>query len=116
VRLPARRIAALIDHGERLMAHLSMVRLTLARLADDAQAPWSQIDAELAGAASALAAQLDSAAESAPLVAESDSSNLALLPERPAANDVMPWLSRRLGLMVVEAGRIRAAARDLDGG
>ena len=85
VRLPARRIAALIDHGERLMAHLSMVRLTLARLADDAQAPWSQIDAELAGAASALAAQLDSAAESAPLVAESDSSNLALLPERPAA-------------------------------
>jgi len=116
VRLPARRIAQLIDHGERLMAHLSMVRLTLARLADDAQAPWPRIDAALADAATALAAQLDSAAASAPPVEGGDDAGLALLPERPAAHDVMPWLTRRLGLMVVEAGRIRETARELGAG
>ena len=64
----------------------------------------------------ALAAQLDPTAASAPPVAGGDDASLALLPERPAAHDVMPWLSRRLGLMVVEAGRIRAAARDLGAG
>jgi uncharacterized membrane protein YccC len=113
VRLPARRIAALIDHGERLMAHLSMVRLTLARLADDAQAPWPRIDGALASAATALSEQLDPTAASAPSVAAAVDPSLALLPEQPAAHDVMPWLSRRLGLMVVEAARIRAAAHDL---
>jgi len=116
VRLPARRVAALIDHGERLMAHLSMVRLTLARLADDLRAPWPQIDAALADAARALAVQLDATRASAPPVADGDDPSLALLPERPAAHDVMPWLSRRLGLMVVEAGRIRAAAGGLGDG
>ena len=30
VRLPLKDVAALIDHGQHLMAHLSMVRLTLA--------------------------------------------------------------------------------------
>jgi hypothetical protein len=113
VRLPARRIAALIDHAERLMAHLSMVRLTLARLADDAQAPWPRIDGALAGAATALSEQLDPTAASAPSVAAAVDPSLALLPEQPAAHDVMPWLSRRLGLMVVEAARVRAAAHDL---
>ena len=113
VRLPAREIAALIDHGERLMAHLSMVRLTLARLADDPQAPWPRIDGALASAATALSEQLDPTAASAPSVAADVDASLALLPEQPAAHDVMPWLSRRLGLMVVEAGRIRAAAHDL---
>ena len=116
VRLPTRRIAALIDHGERVMAHLSMVRLTLARLADDAQAPWPRIGAVLDDAATALAAQLDTTAAHAPPVEGGDDAGLALLPERPAAHDVMPWLTRRLGLMVVEAGRIRETARDLGAG
>ena len=38
VRLPAAEIATLIDHGERLMAHLSMVRITVARLKNEASA------------------------------------------------------------------------------
>jgi uncharacterized membrane protein YccC len=110
VRLPARGIAILIDHGERLMAHLSMVRLTLARLADDPEAPWSRIEAALADAAAALAGQLDRATTTTSPPVDDEPESLALLPERPAAHDVMPWLSRRLRLMVVEAGRIREAA------
>jgi uncharacterized membrane protein YccC len=113
VRLPAREIATLIDHGERLMAHLSMVRLTLARLADDARAPWPQIDGALADAATALTAQLEPATADAPPLPDDDPESLALLPERPAAHDVMPWLARRLRLMVLEAGRIGDAARGL---
>ncbi len=97
------------------MAHLSMVRLTLARLADDSEAPWSQIEVALADAATRLAAQLDLAAATPPALADADPESLALLPERPAAHDVMPWLTRRLGLMVIEAGRIRAAARAFAG-
>jgi uncharacterized membrane protein YccC len=113
VRLPAREIATLIDHGERLMAHLSMVRLTLARLADDPQAPWPRIDGALAEAAAALTAQLEPATASAPPLPDDDPESLALLPERPAAHDVMPWLARRLRLMVIEAGRIGDTARGL---
>ncbi|HEY4957918.1 MAG TPA: FUSC family membrane protein [Caldimonas sp.] len=110
VRLPAREIATLLDYGERLMAHLSMVRLTLARLARDPNAPSAQIDAALAQAASAVAARLalDDSESAAGADGEGDD---PALPERPAAHDVMPWLSRRLTLMIGEAGRIRAAAR-----
>ena len=58
VRLPAREIATLLDHGERLMAHLSMVRLTLARLSADPTAPAAAIDAALADTAALLAERL----------------------------------------------------------
>ncbi len=113
VRLPARRIAALIDRGERLMAHLSMVRVTLARLADDPEAPRRQIDAALAEAAAMMATELNGSIASALPAAESELERLALLPERPAAHDVMPWLTRRLRLMIIEAARIREAALGL---
>jgi uncharacterized membrane protein YccC len=110
VRLPARQIATLIDHGERLMAHLSMVRVTLARLADDPEAPRPQIDAALADAATRLTAVLDRSVEAALPIADVEAERLAVLPERPAAHDVMPWLTRRLGLMLMEATRVRQAS------
>jgi uncharacterized membrane protein YccC len=110
VRLPARQIATLLDHGERLMAHLSMVRLTLARLAEDPNAPSAQIDVALAQAASAVAVRLALGGADSATSADNELDDPAL-PERPAAHDVMPWLSRRLTLMVAEASRIRAAAR-----
>lgn len=110
VRLPATEIATLIDHGERLMAHLSMVRLTLARLKNEAAAPLP-VNAALEEAARALDARLDLQAADTPAAEEAALGDPELLPEQPAARDVMPWLTRRLSLMVVEAGRIRRAAR-----
>ncbi len=111
VRLPAKQITTLLDHGERLMAHLSMVRLTLARLKNE-QAVSSQIDAALAETAASLKAHLDLKAHDGRAAAEeAGADELAQLPERPAAHDVMPWLSRRLSLMVREAGQIRGAAQ-----
>ncbi len=110
VRLPAAEIATLIDHGERLMAHLSMVRITVARLKSETAAPES-VNAALRSAAGALDGLLDLASAAAPAPAGSAHDDLELLPEQPAARDVMPWLERRLSLMVVEAGRAREAAR-----
>ena len=110
VRLPARQIATLLDHGERLMAHLSMARMTLERL-KRAEAPLPQVDAMLAEAAAALSACLDLTAAASEGVAGDEADALLLLPEQPAAQDVLPWLTRRLALMVHEAGRIRSAAQ-----
>ncbi len=110
VRLPAAEIATLIDHGERLMAHLSMVRITIARLKNEASVPLPVTPA-LESAATALDGLLDLRSDAAAPVAGAGDVDLELLPERPAAQDVMPWLARRLSLMVVEAARMRDASR-----
>ncbi len=109
VRLPVKEIAKLLDHGERLMAHLSMVRVMLAQLADQGQTP-SAIDA-LRDAASALAAWLDPLGPEGPPAEASDLDGLELIPVQLPAGDVIPWLSRRLKLLVHEARQIRAAAQ-----
>ncbi len=109
VRLPAGEIAALLDYGERFMAHLSAVRLTRARLRNE-DALSAQVDRALQAADAALAARLDLRQAELEMPAEAGD-GIDLLPERPAAEDVMPWLERRLLLIVDEAGRIRAAAQ-----
>ena len=112
VRLPVRQIVSLLDHGERFMAHLSLVRHSLARLADAAELP--RIDSTLAEAVAALEARLDlQVPDSAAVAAASDQDvdELELLPAQPPAHDVVPWLSRRLSQLIEEAARIRAAAQ-----
>ncbi|NUZ05847.1 FUSC family protein [Piscinibacter koreensis] len=109
VRLPSREIATVLDHGERLMAHLSMVRMTLARLKDERDSA-GRVDPLLAGASGELARRLDLRAP--PVEPQpARSADLALLPERPAADDPTPWLERRLGLLIDEAAQIQRAAR-----
>lgn len=110
VRLPVKVISSLIDHGERLMAHLSIVRLTLARV-KNAGAPVPQVESLLHETSSALAACLDLQQAAAVKTEAPDATELDALPEMPAAHDVMPWLSRRLSLMVREAGLIRDTAQ-----
>ena len=115
VRLPIERLAALLDHGERFMAHLSLVRHSLARLDDAADLP--RVDAALADAVAALAVCLDIAAPdeaaerhtAAALAAAAD--DVDLLPAQPPTADVVPWLARRLAQLVREATDIRAAAQ-----
>jgi uncharacterized membrane protein YccC len=108
VRLPVKEVATLLDHGERLMAHLSMVRLILARLNTGVDAPM--VDAALEEAHLALSVRLDLRNPSAFADQDIGLEDLAMLPSQPPAQDVMPWLSRRLSLMVHEADRIRRAA------
>jgi uncharacterized membrane protein YccC len=111
VRLPVRQIVTLLDHGERFMAHLSLVRQSLARLADAAELP--RIDAALAEAVKSLDACLDLQSTAAPAAREPANENideLELLPAEPPTHDTVPWLSRRLSRLVDEAARIRGAA------
>ena len=114
VRLPVKEIAKLLDHGERLMAHLSMVRVMLAQLSDKGQAPSAE--AALADAGSALSAWLDLQGPEGPAAAASDLEGLELIPVQLPAGDVVPWLSRRLLLLVHEARQIRTAARAAQAG
>ena len=115
VRLPIERVAALLDHGERFMAHLSLVRHSLARLDDAAELRC--VDAALAEAVAALGVCLDIAAPdelaerqtAAAVAAAAD--DVDLLPAQPPTADVVPWLARRLAQLVREATDIRAAAQ-----
>ncbi len=103
VRLPLRELAELLDHGHRLMAHLSMLRLMLSRRREalDAAALRQALD------------EADAALQRALLEAPQgpvEPSRLALLPERSPAEDPQPWLLRRLHVAVQDARRLAAAA------
>ena len=99
VRLPIKRVASLLDHGERFLAHLSLVRHSLARLDDAAE--LRRVDASLADTIEAIRACLDlrssdeAIAQHAAVEAASGA-DAELLPAQPPTADVVPWLSRRL--------------------
>jgi outer membrane protein TolC len=101
-------VTELLDHSQRLMAHLSVVRLMLARRSAELDRP--EAEAALRAAGDALGACLDPAheAQTSDIV---DPRHADRLPETPPAQDVMPWLQRRLDVAVHDAQRIHRAAR-----
>lgn len=105
VRLPLKNLAVLIDHGQRLMAHLSMVRVTLgsrrADLGPTAAAALAETQATLARCLT-----LKAAGPAAP----ADLDELTRLPPTPPAEDILPWLLRRLALLAHDARRIHDTA------
>jgi uncharacterized membrane protein YccC len=107
VRVPERELATLLDHGQRLMAHLSMVRMTLARRADELDPAATEL--ALQDALQAVQARLDLDAD-APRATALEIDELALLPAQTPAREIAPWLQRRLQLLTHEAGLVRAAA------
>jgi len=110
VRLPVNDVARLLDHGERFMAHLSLVRHSLARLDDAAE--LARIESTLAEALRDLAACLDpdGAGCAAPALTDEAPAERHPLPAQPPAHDAVPWLQRRLLQLIDEAAGIRAAA------
>jgi uncharacterized membrane protein YccC len=107
VRVPERELATLLDHGQRLMAHLSMVRMTLARRADELDPEATEL--ALQDALQAVQMRLDLEAD-APPATQMEIDELALLPAETPARAIAPWLQRRLQLLTHEAGLVRAAA------
>ncbi|MCO5108969.1 MAG: FUSC family protein [Burkholderiaceae bacterium] len=107
VRPPIHELTALLDHGQRLMAHLSMIRLMLAQggaplRSPDVLAALRETDRALQAA---LGPGLD--VEAGPRAPD----DLALLPAAPPTEDLLPWLSRRLGVAAAEGPAIARAAR-----
>lgn len=105
VRLPLPDVAALIDHGQHLMAQLSMVRMTLvtrrAELDATAAAALAQTQAVLARCLA-----LDAAVPPA----TADAHAVSRLPSAHPSEDITPWLLRRLALLAHDAQRIRDTA------
>ncbi|GAA4406144.1 FUSC family membrane protein [Quisquiliibacterium transsilvanicum] len=108
VRPPVDELSAFLDGGQRLMAHLSAVRLMLARRSAVLENP------EAAGALRAARAEL------ARLLTEAGGAQpplpqygLADLPLQPPGRDLLPWLQRRLGVAIDEAHEVRGEAHRL---
>ena len=113
VQLPVRELAAVLDHGQRLMAHLSMVRLTLAhRSAALAEPGLVAALGETRGAlASTLAWRAPGVAASRSTLAASvaDPADLSRLPLEPPTEQIVPWLLRRLQVLRHDAQQICSA-------
>lgn len=110
VRIPLRPLSAFLDHGQRLMAHLSVIRLMLMRrMAELDAAETAQL---LESTRADLLRELDLAAAHASTDAQAAAlQGLESLPEQPPMNELMPWLRRRLQVTVRDAEQTRAAAR-----
>ncbi len=109
VRPPIHELTALLDHGQRLMAHLSMIRLMLARGGASLRSPEAL--AALRDTRRALQASLGPAPKTAATGQRPDELALALLPAEPPGEDLLPWLSRRLRVAAAEGPAIAGAAR-----
>ena len=118
VQVPVAAVAAVLDHGQRLMAQLSVARLMLSR-------GENQFDGEVANqarrsAVDALHQELDQAALASgsaaarPSDTDGEASTEAmasLLPPTDSGDDLLPWLQRRLRGLVDDGRKLRLAAR-----
>ena len=110
VQLPLVAVTGLLDHAQRLMAELSVLRLILARSADAAQSViWSQL---VRDARTSLGASFDL---DLPTTAPSqgneqpDIEALHVLPTEAPDADLLPWLRHRLRALSRDAERVRVA-------
>lgn len=111
VRPDLRPLAALLDQAQRLMAHLSMLRLLLPH------ADPQQLRAAIEGAAADVDAALAPLAHSATLpqdVAAPDALPVSAWPEPPpqppGPATLQPWLDWRLGVARTNAAELRRTA------
>ena len=110
VRLPLVELATLLDYGQRLMAHLSLIRLTLAQRSVRLELP--QVAAMLQRARSELDARLRLDGREA-AAAERASEMPGELPSAPPVEDRLAWLARRLRVTVVDGEQVGRAASGL---
>jgi len=110
VRVPVVELTTMIDNAQRVMAHLSVIRLMLVRRRGEIDRP--EVPAAVQSAAGRLAGLLDPRK-----LAEGDPPQmptvlgLESLPVEPPMSDPVPWLLRRLQVAAIEAGKVRRASR-----
>lgn len=106
VQPPARELISALDHGQRLMAHLSSIRTLLFRRG--ARLPAEAAIAALASTRRSIQQQLVEREPSQPFAAPPLDFQL---PRAPAAIDPLPWLMRRLEASARDAAEAGASAR-----
>lgn len=119
-RLPTASVLRLLDHGQRLMAHLSLVRLSLAgpwvagaepALGDSLAHTHSALTRLLANPAE-VNAEAAGASAAAPLP-NPWSDGLDTLPLTAPEHDGLPWLQRRLAALQKDAQGVQQATQAL---
>jgi|WetSurMetagenome_2_1015567.scaffolds.fasta_scaffold03200_10 uncharacterized membrane protein YccC len=108
--LPRAEMARVLDQGQRLMAHLSVVRLILSLRSVELPAPTTA--EALAEAQQTLAGQLAlrGATDGCDAAPADDDTDLSLLPVETPAAQILPWLLLRLNALAGDGMRIRRAA------
>jgi len=110
VKAPLKEVAAFLDYGQRLMAHLSMVRIMLASNA-------AELDRRTAALRLSKANQsvkhilLNDGATGSSDDGLQDNDRLVPLPQEGPRKNALPWLERRLDILVNDASRTRSAAK-----
>lgn len=107
-RPPVDELSAFLDGGQRLMAHLSAVRLMLVRRSAVLENPGAAAALRAARAELASALAGPGAADPPPR-----RPGLAGLPLQPPERDLLPWLERRLAVAADEAHEVRGEAQRL---
>jgi hypothetical protein len=107
-RPPVDELSAFLDGGQRLMAHLSAVRLMLVRRSAVLENPGAAAALRAARAELASALAGPGAADPPPR-----RQGLAGLPLQPPERDLLPWLERRLAVAADEAHEVRGEAQRL---
>lgn len=108
VRPPLPALVSFIDHAQSLMAHLSSLRLLLARRAE--QLRNTEAERALVEARPRIGRRLE--VDAAPYSLSPQAQPLHLeLPSVPAESSAYPWLVRRINVSIYEADRTGQAAR-----
>jgi hypothetical protein len=110
VRLPLREVTELLDHSQRLMAHLSVVRLTLARRGAELRRPDAEAALARGGAAPCARAWTRDTRTCRSTTRPTRTPSSGCRPH-PPSQDFTPWLLRRLDVAVHDGRRIHRAAR-----
>jgi uncharacterized membrane protein YccC len=105
VRPPLQELLAMLDHGYRLMAHLSMMRQSLLRRAQDLVGDTIE---EMPEAAKRLQRAL-AGKEPVPHAVQA-LQDWSLLPEVGPLEDLRPWMRRRMQVSLDDAARAGQAA------
>ena len=109
VRVPVREVSGFIDHAQRLMAHLSVIRLMLVRRASELGQP--EVGEALRATHAELSTRLDPKQRADDLPPAAMPLGLESLPAEPPLNDPVPWLLRRLQVAAHDAQQACGAAR-----
>ncbi len=123
-RLPTDQVLRLLDHSQRLMAHLSLVRLSLTgtwaasagpALTSSLAQTHRALEHLLANPALASAQASDRATDASPAEPTPSpwSEGLDALPLAAPDLDGLPWLQRRLGVLQKDAQAVQQAASAL---